>query len=96
MRLSAGRGVYIQNIPVGQVVRYLTKYLSKNDVPDVDRDTLNDALKGTRLFQPFGSWYSVNLQYKTPPKHCKNCDTPCFILYMEAFDGTFSIFEKEI
>lgn len=96
MRLSAGRGVYIQNIPKTQVVRYLTKYLSKNDVPDADRDTLNDALKGTRLFQPFGSWFSINLLYEPPPKHCKTCKTPCFMLYMEAFDDTFCIFEKEI
>lgn len=83
MRLSAGRGVYIQNIPKRQVVRYLTKYLSKNDVPEDDQLELNDALKGVRLFQPFGSWFAINLAYVKPPQHCNGCSNPCFIVYWD-------------
>ncbi len=83
MRLSAGRGVWINDIPTSAVVNHLTPYITKSKVPDADLDELNEALKGTRLFQPFGSWYAINLLYKPPPQHCNNCPTPCFCLYNE-------------
>ncbi|MBA7671157.1 hypothetical protein ES703_79308 [subsurface metagenome] len=96
MKLSPGRGVYIQNIPKQQVVRYLTKYLSKNDVPDADRSELNDALKGTRLYQPFGSWYAINLQYKKPPPQCPDCKGSYFMLSGEYSETSDIRFWKEI
>lgn len=96
MKLSPGRGVYIQDISKQQVIRHMIKYISKKPKSDDDRDELNAALKGSRMFQVFGSWYAINLQYKPPPKHCNNCNTPCFMLYREVCDDTFSTFEKEI
>jgi len=94
MKLSPGRGVFIQNIPKKQVVRYLTKYITKSEIPDNDHSELNRALKGTRLFQPFGTWYSLNKLYIKPAQTCSNCDKPCFILYGELFEGEGFAFEK--
>jgi len=96
MKLSPGRGVYIQNIPKREAVRYLTKYLSKSDVPEDDQDELNETLKSIRLFQPFGSWFAINLLYKPPPKQCRNCKTPCFCVFTVVANDPFSTFEKEI
>jgi len=96
MRLSPGRGVFIQNIPKAQVIRYLTKYVTKSDVLENDKDELNEALKGTRLFQPFGTWYNINKLYVKPAQTCPNCDKPCFLLYGELFEGEGFLFEKEV
>lgn len=95
MKLSPGRGVYIQNIPQSQVVRYLTKYITKTDVPDCEKEELNDALTGTRLFQPFGTWYALNKLYIKPAQTCPKCIKPCFCLYGELFEGEGFVFEKE-
>lgn len=96
MKLSPGRGVYIQNIPKNQIVRYLTKYLTKSDVPDADHYEMNQALKGMRLFQPFGDWFSINRLYIKPAQHCRKCDKPCFCLYGETFKGEGFFIEKEV
>jgi len=96
MKLSPGRGVYIQDITKQQVIHHMVKYISKKPILDDDRDELNTALKGSRMFQVFGSWYAINLQYKPPPKHCNNCNTPCFCVYGDFFDDVYPVFEKEI
>jgi len=95
MKISPGRGVWIRNIPNDQGVRYLTKYITKTEVLDCDKIVLNEALKGTRLFQPFGSWYAINITYKPPPKQCRECDDPCFILMSDGFDEGFVVHEKD-
>lgn len=96
MQISPGRGVYIQNIPKREIVRYLTKYLSKNDTPIGDRDELNDALKGTRLYQPFGSWYAINLKYVKPPPLCPDCKGSFFMLSGEFSEISDIRFWKEV
>lgn len=95
-KVSPGRGVYIQNIPKSQIVRYLTKYLTKNETPPDANEELNDALKGSRLFQPFGSWYAINLKYVKPPKICSSCGNACYMLYGEYSEMTDIIFWKEV
>lgn len=96
MKLSPGRGVYIQDISKQEVIRHMVKYISKSPISDDDRDELNAALKGSRLFQVFGSWYAINLQYKPPPKHCNNCNNPCFCVYSDFVGDMYPVFEKEI
>lgn len=95
MKLSPGRGVYIQDIPKGEIILYLTKYISKTATPEDDRDELNEALKGSRLFQPFGSWYAINRLYELPPKHCPDCDHATFIVLSIMTEGVFDTFWKE-
>lgn len=96
MRLSPGRGVYIQNIPKDQIVHYLTKYLSKSETPKGDRDELNRALKGTRLFHAFGVWYALNRKYTPPEQTCKVCDKPCFCLYREFYEFSDFLIKKVV
>jgi len=67
-------GVFIQNIPPVEAVRYLTKYVSKSELPEDLQQIASDALKGFRLFNPFGSWYAINLEYKPEPSRCPKCD----------------------
>lgn len=92
IRFSSGRGVWISVIPGSQAVRYLTKYLTKPDVPDCDLSEINKSLKGFRLFQPFGSWYSVSGKYKPPKSKCSSCGAiGQFDLYYEYFGGSIRI-----
>lgn len=58
-QVSPGNIVYIQKIPVSAVINYLTKYVSKSEVDPAHRNQLSIALKGSRLFQPFGSWQKL-------------------------------------
>lgn len=70
---SKGRGVWLTDIPASAAVGYLTKYLSKPSVPDLVLEYVNWALKGMRLFSPFGCWYALNLTYKKPKSACPVC-----------------------
>lgn len=72
---KGGIGVYIQNIPPKQALRYLTKYLAKPEVPEQQIDHAEEALKGRRLFHPFGSWHTINKEYKEQKSDCPKCKT---------------------
>lgn len=96
MKVSTGRGVWINDLQKRNIVNYLTKYLSKNIPPSNDRNEMNDALKGTRLFQPFGSWFGLNREYKKPLFVCEECGGRHLILYSECFPGESNFFTKEI
>lgn len=70
---SGGEGTHISRIPAGKVIGYLTKYLSKPDVPDQVSIEISDSLKGTRLFSPFGAWYALNSSYIDSKPSCPEC-----------------------
>lgn len=93
---SGGRGVFIQNIPAGQVTRYLTKYLSKPSVPDMVLEDVNWALKGTRLFSPFGDWHALNLKYLVPKCLCKECGGANWYPLSLVYSDHLSAFSKEL
>ena len=68
--ISGGLGVWINNISPSAATGYLAKYLTKApDSPDITLD-LNDALRGFRMFQPFGEWHN---KLKPPPKKSYPC-----------------------
>lgn len=96
MKISPGRGVWIEDIPKRQITRYLSKYLTKTSTSLVDRVEMNDALRGTRLFSPFGTWYAMNLTYEKPPLQCRKCPDPCFILYTDLVEDASFTYEREI
>lgn len=75
MEVSPGRGVFLQKIPVGKVIAYLTKYMTKTDVPQSDVDELAAALKGFRMFQPFGSWHRLPAAPPLKAMKCPSCGT---------------------
>lgn len=73
LKCSGGRGVFIKRIPVGQIAQYLSKYISKpSGTFETDR-SVSEALSGTRLFNVFGSWHSLNKLYTPAPSPCSNC-----------------------
>jgi len=73
MRCSSGRGVYIQRIPERQIVRYLTKYISKPSVDESLRALVSEGFRGIRLFQPFGSFLRVPGFSGHKPFECPVC-----------------------
>lgn len=85
--VSPGSIVYIQSIPVDTVVRYLTKYCAKSTVAEAHRIHISHALKGCRLFQPFGSWQSLALSVPKVDYCCPECGGTRFHLYVETDPG---------
>lgn len=85
MSVSTGRGVYIKEIPTSHAVGYLTKYLIKPAVPTDFSETLNDILKGYRLFQPIGNWINLLKDFHLEKRGCPRCGShswfPLLILY---------------
>ncbi|MBA7671336.1 hypothetical protein ES703_79492 [subsurface metagenome] len=71
--VSSGRGVWIDNIPQKEAIRYLTKYLTKPDAPDQVTEECGKALSGFRMYQPFGTWHGIAKSYKREPHPCKKC-----------------------
>lgn len=78
--VSPGNIVYIQSIPVTAVLRYLTKYVAKSEVGTEHRIQISKALKGCRLFQPFGSWQALAIAIGKVPYVCPECGFAHFVL----------------
>lgn len=85
-KCSPGHGVYIKMIPEKLVVNYLTKYITKRSDTFIDDDEydVSYALKGLKLFNPFGQWFgwSKDLKEEHPP--CPDCGSTCG--YITEFD----------
>jgi len=62
-----------------QVINYLTKYLSKPDVPDAVLSEVSAELHSFRLFQPFGSWFKLMKKFRDNKRGCPECGKHCFI-----------------
>lgn len=79
MSVSDGRGVYIQRIPEHQIVRYLTKYISKpSSNPSIACD-VQDSLSHFRLFSPFGTWYNISKDFVDEKPGCPKCGSRALI-----------------
>jgi hypothetical protein len=72
-KCSGSQGVFINDIPQSEALRYLTKYLTKPDIPDQVCAEIARSLKGIRMFAPIGSWFALNKTYTKPKTPCKNC-----------------------
>lgn len=72
--ISGGTGCHIKRIPPSAIIRYVTKYVTKSELP-LDRQlSASEALRGTRLFQPFGAWHKPMLDIKVPAAFCGTCE----------------------
>lgn len=71
--VSPGKIVDIRLASRDKSVSYLTKYLSKASVPENLQHVVSDALKGSRLFQPFGLWYHLLPPIKRKKYQCPEC-----------------------
>ena len=95
-KCSGGSGVYIQAIPEKTIVRYLTKYLTKPQVPEELLPEVNLEIKGYRLFAPFGSWFNLAKTYVKPACSCRKCNAGEFVnVHVELGQG-FGGFWKEV
>lgn len=70
---SPGRIVDIRLIPTLQAVAYVTKYVTKLDVPLEDREVVATAFRGRRLFTRFGAAHDLRLPAKPNPFPCPDC-----------------------
>ncbi|MBW2648426.1 MAG: protein rep [Deltaproteobacteria bacterium] len=66
-------GVDIRNRSAHTCAWYITKYITKSDLSEGDQVLASAALKGCRLFNPFGAWYAVNKEYVAPEVPCPKC-----------------------
>lgn len=57
-----------------QVAGYLTKYATKaQNVPPERVEEVGIAMKGLRMFQPFGLWHGYCKEQPKLPAHCPTC-----------------------
>jgi hypothetical protein len=73
IKVSTGRGVHIFPCKSKQIAYYVTKYMTKPDLPDSDLKEINYAMKGLRLFSPFGAWQALTKLYPKPKMLCPEC-----------------------
>lgn len=71
---SRGSSVYIQRLPKRAITVYLTKYLTKISLSPDDQIIASEALKGIRLFNPFGKWHGKVMLIRPPHPVCGNCN----------------------
>lgn len=72
-KVSGGTAVYIQNLDETSAARYVTKYLTKADVPPFLSESVSKVLIKFRLFQRFGDWHSLRIPRKLYDYPCPNC-----------------------
>jgi len=85
--VSRGRGVYITRIPKGDIIRYLTKYLTKPSVAPVHVEVIADPLKSYRLFQTFGKWHTIKVLILKEPALCPKCKAAAWIPFDILYRG---------
>lgn len=78
-KCSPGRIVYIQAIPPSAIISYVTKYVAKTDLHPDYQAAASDALKGFRLFQPFGSLHLVAAACPKVLCSCQKCGNTHFV-----------------
>lgn len=77
-KISGGIGVDIRRIPLNAIINHLCKYLSKRQEPDIVTEEKDNVLKAFRLFQPFGTWYKLQTNFKRKPHPCPKCGKNCW------------------
>lgn len=86
---STGRGVFIKQVPTREAIGYLTKYLTKPAIPDVNYAEACEDLKHYRLFQPFGIWMKLLKDFHEFKAGCPECGGHTFfpldLIYSERF-----------
>lgn len=71
--VSGGQACYISNISTDSALRYVTKYITKPDVPPFLEYDVGRVLSRFRLFQRFGSWHHLFIPKKLYDYPCPNC-----------------------
>lgn len=82
-QVSPGQILDIRMISKPAVIHYVTKYTTKSDLSLSDQLHASSVLKGSRLFQPFGSWHSISKQYEAKKCECKECQTSHWLFWAD-------------
>lgn len=75
--VSGGTAVWISDISDDRAKLYVTKYLTKFDIPAAQLDLVSASLRRYRLFNRFGEWHNILIPkhvYDTPCKQCGQLD----------------------
>jgi hypothetical protein len=78
-QVSPGKIIRIRAVPPGDAVRYITKYVTKTDLPEAFQLEASTTLKGVRMFNAFGALAPLIRAAKLPPAVCPNCGNECWI-----------------
>ena len=74
---SGGSAVWINKVDGAKAIGYVTKYLTKVDLPPALMDEAGESLARFRLFTRFGTWHNITLpklKYETPCARCGRTD----------------------
>lgn len=91
--ISGKAGVFIKTASKQQIIAYLTKYLTSTSDESIDK-TASDALRGFRLFQPFGQWHNALPPYIAHPRPCEKCGASVFYPEEAYIYGWKSVFNR--
>jgi hypothetical protein len=85
-KVSGGRGCHIKTINGDAVIRYITKYVTKTGLPVGVQLSASAALKGTRLFNPFGTWHDLCNAIPKIKFVCPDCGEVSWYMTEQAVD----------
>lgn len=71
--VSGGDACWISLIQNDQAIKYVTKYITKLDIPIDVQDEPNKAMKGRHLFLKFGSWQRLKPKIREYLFVCTQC-----------------------
>lgn len=72
-RCSGGRIVYVKNVPVREMINYVTKYVTKSILPHDQQLIASKQLRNRRVFCPFGTWHNISLTIPKIDYCCPIC-----------------------
>lgn len=72
--ISRGTGCDIRGVDGPQAAKYINKYISKSDVPDMFQRQMSTELSRFRLFQRFGAWHHLKIPRRLYDYPCPNCN----------------------
>lgn len=88
-QVSPGCIIDIRWISDKAIINYITKYTTKSALSLNSQLYASRLLKGSRLFQPFGTWHAIGNGYKHEPYECPYCQISDWMYVpsdMSAFD----------
>lgn len=78
--VSPGRIVDVRPCWNINLVYYLTKYLTKVKGEASFVEVIGQGLKGRRLYQPFGSWFALDVPIEKKGTPCTKCGEDCWTI----------------
>lgn len=89
VEVSRGTAVWINAVSNDRAINYLTKYVTKTDLPAGLHGDVSDSLRRYRLFLRFGTWHNIilpKLIYDTPCDRCGHTDWMVDLKFHRLFD----------